>query len=267
MKKLLLSFIIPLVLFSCKDKEDPKPAAEAPKAKVRIKLEHVFKGETLDFDKNYVTANGDTINIDQLKYFVSNFAIYNSESFLEDSYGYHLIDVTDESPDQEILIENLEPGTYDKFKFGIGVDNARNHSIEAAKGDLDPSGADQMIWSWNSGYKFIKFEGSWKSTDSSGTFIFHPGGDANYKEFVFGETTHTGDEHHRLENNLSIKLESGKTTEIHLVVDLAELFISPNPIDLEKFNRGHTSGDIIMNNIKTSDVEGNNGWFELHHAE
>lgn len=257
MKKVIFSaLILGLVLISCKE-ETPNPTTEES-PKVTLKLEHTFNGEPLDLESEFITANGDTVQFSELKYLLSNLSFLgndNQEQKAEDSY--YLVDLSNESNVHEIEIDGLNAGSYTSFKLGLGVDSVANHSITNAKGDLDPNGADQMIWSWNTGYKFVRCEGDYKKAENTGTFVFHIGTDANYRTFHFGE-----------DQALNIKIENDKTTEIHLVIDLAELFISPNTIDLQVTNKAHgDNASVLMDNLYDSDKDGHYGWFELHHIE
>jgi len=182
-------------------------------------------------------------------------------------------------------IEGLEPGTFTGFTVAVGVDEEANTSIENATGDLDPAGADGMIWSWNTGYKFIKFEGEYDAKDGeSGDFLFHLGHEENYKTFVFDggesdsheeeEESHTNarithDDEEPMEGNLFIQPEAGKITEIHLMINVAELFKSPTTINISEIN--NVAGtpeptEQMMNNIEYTDEVEHNGWFQLHHV-
>lgn len=258
MKKYIYPILALGMLFTaCKDKDkDPEPTPEE-KAKIVLKLDHEFNGEALDFNTKYRNENGDTVKISELKYFISNLVLKSGDGELIIKDFYKLIQPTSGNTEIEIEIDGIDPKDYSSFSVSVGVDSARNHTIESAVGDLDPAGADQMIWTWSSGYKFVKFEGTYSMPDSSGKFVYHAGGDANYKVFDFGSTLVASEK-------LNLSLKSGKTTEIHLVVDLAEIFKSPNLMDVRK-PFGHTGGATIMNNISTSDNSEMNGWFELHH--
>ena len=269
-KKILLSFIVATTLLTaCKeDSKDPEPQ-EKKYAKVRLKVEHQFNGATVDLDSEFINENGDTIQFSEIKYYLSNLVFMDSlMNHQKDEDVYHLIEVTNESNVIDVLIDGFDAGVYESFKISVGVDSVANHSFADAKGDLDPNGADGMIWSWNTGYKFVKLEGAYGTPDTSGNFAYHIGGDANYKTFEFGTSSHDHTENVTRESSegLYISLEEDKVTEIHLVVDLAEVFKSPNTIDIAVTNKAHgASGGTLMDNIVTSEDDDKNGWFELHH--
>ena len=269
MKKVLLSaLVLGLGLISCK-KETTEPEVEES-AKVKIMLEHQFNGEPLDFETDYINANGDTIILSELKYFLSNLVLMDNdgnEQAVEESY--YLVELGADNNINNIEINGLKEGSYTSFKLGLGVDSVANHSTADAKGDLDPNGADQMIWSWSTGYKFVRCEGDFKGADSTGSFVFHIGKDENYKTFHFGAASHTGHEVRQTsDGNLAISLENDKTTEIHLVVDLAEFFVSPNQIDIQEVNKAHgDNASVLMDIIYESEEDGHYGLFELQHIQ
>jgi uncharacterized repeat protein (TIGR04052 family) len=64
-------------------------------------------------------------------------------------------------------------GTYVGLKFDVGVPTASNHlNVQAATKPLDNSA---MYWSWLTGYKFIKVEGTIARATPLPTFNFHLG--------------------------------------------------------------------------------------------
>ncbi len=256
MKKLFIIILgLSFLFISCKDKKEPEPSkTDSTKelSKINLKLEHTFNGQPLALNTKFVNAKGDTIQISELKYFLSNLILKNASTSTEDTFGYHLIDIK-KGAIQEIDLSGFMPGTYDAIKLAVGVDKARNYSIESAKGDLDPAGAtDGMIWTWSTGYKFLKFEGKYTLPTIppvNGNFVIQTGGDLGYKEFSFDSKG---------------TLEKGKTTELHLIVDVAELFYSPTLIDISK-KLGHSGAGLIMDNMASSTEQGKKGWFELQH--
>jgi len=286
MKKVLfIPVIVILAIFSCDNASDDDPTPET--SSVRLKMQHHFNGTPVDYSTEFVTDYGDTVQFSQFQYYLSNLIFIDGdgeEYALEDSY--YLVN-TDDSNIQDIELDGLEEGEFTSFKISVGVDSAANASTVNAAGDLDPNGADGMIWSWATGYKFIRTEGTYKNGDDSGDFILHLGKNDNYKTFHFGGTssdshssgesemseethahTRISDEDHSSHSSgsLSISLQDGKTTEIHLMVNVAELFVSPNQISLVDNNQSHGSNTaLFMNNIEHSSEDDSNGWFSLHH--
>ena len=77
----------------------------------------------------------------------------------------------DEEASMAIEMDSLPLGLYKSIKFMIGVDSTRNVS-GSQTGALDP--ANGMFWTWNSGYIFLKMEGTSPVIPNTGhNFTFH----------------------------------------------------------------------------------------------
>ena len=152
---------------------------------LRLQFDHRFGDDTLRLNEDYVTAAGDTVRLEALKYYVSNVRLRNRQTgalyLAPDSY--RLVIVGDDPARLSLEVAGVTPGIYTELAFAVGVDNASNTSIDKV-GDLDP--ANEMAWSWKTGYKFFLLEGSYRSdTTRNGTVVYHIGGDANYRVLTF----------------------------------------------------------------------------------
>jgi hypothetical protein len=113
----------------------------------------------------------------------------------------------------------IPEGDYNEVTFLIGIDSLRNVS-GAQDGALDP--ANDMYWDWNSGYIFLKMEGT--SPDASGNNLtFHIGGFMPPKSTLRKVTLQLTAEPITVRNNIA--------PEIHLFANLEKLFEGPNVID------------------------------------
>jgi len=112
--------------------------------------------EDLYLQKEYL-LDKDTIDISQLKFYVSDMSFYDGDTLVYVSKKkYHLIDLA--QPTTMSLTEKLEsPLKYNQVKFNIGIDSLTNVS-GAIEGDLDPTNG--MYWTWQSGYINFKLEGT-----------------------------------------------------------------------------------------------------------
>ncbi len=278
MKKLtiiLLSLIaLSLTFSSCeKDEEDKIEIKDDEKIKeeeekdtttskigtIRLKIDNGFEGELLSTETEYIIESGDTIQVSMMRYYISNvYLTKENGDTVKIPNSYYLID----TEGKEIEIKDIPTDTYTGLCFGLGVDKDANHDIARNDGDLDPSGADGMIWNWNSGYKFIRIEGDYKGDTSSGSFKFHVGTDVNYKTIRFGENmsnmrTSTDGDHM---NMFRAVISEGKTTEIHLRSNLAEAFKTPNTIDLDTESQAHGASTKVADNYAEK-------FFDIHHIE
>jgi hypothetical protein len=102
-----------------------------------------------------------------------------------------------------------------------------------------------MFWDWNSGYIFLKLEGTSPAIPTPAqTFTYHIGGFAaptlNNKEVTL---EFDGDQ---------LVLANNKHPELHLVVDMLEIFKTPATIDLETF-----ANNIMMPNANAEMIANN----------
>ena len=172
------------ILSNCQPKTDtPAPTpAPVPTGDMQVQFNALGNGEPFQMNQRvYTTALGETFETRSLQVYLSNVSLVNAageETKAIDSY--HLVRVS-ASNNQPFLTSNcLKPGTYNKLRFYIGLDSVANYTIDmVGKGDLSLN--DGMVWSWNSGYKFIIFEGSGLVGDTVANYIVHTGFMPNYR--------------------------------------------------------------------------------------
>ncbi|GAB3999786.1 hypothetical protein GCM10028807_51010 [Spirosoma daeguense] len=115
-------------------------------------------------DKQFTTPNGEQFTITRLQYYVSNIRFVRkdgSEYVVPQDESYFLIRENVPATKQ-IRLNNIPVDTYTAVRFLIGVDSLRSTSdVGLRKGCLDVGGdGKDMYWAWNSGYIFIKLEGT-----------------------------------------------------------------------------------------------------------
>lgn len=208
-------FTVVLFISSCTDDE---PTSDT--GKVTLEFDHVFDGETFTLENDYTTANGGVITPSLFKYYVSNIVFSNDDgsTTYEVPNSYYIVDASDEES-LEIDIEAVPNGEYSKVTFMLGVDSTSNVS-GAQEGALDP--ANGMFWSWNTGYIFLKLEGT---TADSTDVRYHIGGfrwNANNIKMIEADVP-TG----------SIINVNGTESKVHYMVDVAEFFKNPVDFDME----------------------------------
>jgi hypothetical protein len=150
MKQLLFLLIgISIVSFSCKKKSKDRS--------VSIAFKNTVDGLPIEKDKLiYSNVAGNKYSVSLLKYFVTNAVLVQHDGTEYKLNNYDLIDEFDKEKFSTIEAGNIPGAHYTKLKFYVGLDKIRNHE-GAQDGDLDP--LYNMIWSWNTGYIFLKHEG------------------------------------------------------------------------------------------------------------
>jgi hypothetical protein len=148
--------------------------AQEKKDSLVLRLNLKFKDETLVQNKKYISESKDTLEIDVLRFYISNIKLQFSDAtaFLEPN-SYHLIDI--ENPNSlRIPITKNSGAALSKVTFSIGIDSLASVS-GAMSGDLDPTKG--MYWAWQSGFINMKIEGKSSSCKTrKNAFQFHIGG-------------------------------------------------------------------------------------------
>lgn len=218
MKKLLLPALMIVLTASC-SKKDPEAVPEARGGTLKVEVQHQMNGSNADFGKMiYQNAAGDSIQIDLIKHYLSNFEFHSPETGWKKVEKYKLVEYNLANT-KSISFDDMPFGNYDSIRFYMGIDSAANHNLDQF-GELDPTYS--MLWSWNTGYIFIKYEGKFVSNNGVVLpFAYHIGGD-NFQMAYTLPIAHT-----------KTLTKTQTTAKIGLNFELQELFQNPNPIELD----------------------------------
>jgi hypothetical protein len=142
------------------------------KAQIRIKT--VFNDASIEANKWYVSANGDSLQLETVRFYLSDIQLENKDGQrFTDTQKAHLIDVFDTST-LIIPLPTIDWSSVKALHFQLGLDSLTNAS-GALSGDLDPTKG--MYWAWQSGFIHLKIEGkSPQSRQRKQRFEFHIGG-------------------------------------------------------------------------------------------
>lgn len=223
-KGLLLMLTIGMLLGFTKKREDI--------GNLTISFNHLFKGETIDFSKEFTNSHGEKIKLSTLNYFISNIKLTNSDGtsyVVPQDSSYFLIRESD-LLSKKVTLNAIPAGKYSAITFTVGVDSLRNTmDIAERTGALDVGAtAKGMYWIWNSGYIFFKMEGTSPAAPDQqrNKFAYHVGGFGGYntktinsirtKEFALKE----------------MQVSKGKSPLVAIDVDIAGLFDAQTPIKI-----------------------------------
>lgn len=229
MKKIFAAAILFTAILSTssckKDKDDLTGTGP-----VTIEFDNRFGDGPLNFGTAYTNQNGEEVTLNLFNYYVSNFVLLKedgTEYIVPKDECYHLVrhDVT---ATHSLTINNVPAGEYTKVKFIIGVDSLKSTSDASQRtGDLDVATNGDMYWMWNSGYIFMKMEGTSPSSTAIGNiFNYHIGLYGGYATPTINNLKSV---------TLSVtddKIIVGKerAPEVHVYTDAKEVFGSPNPL-------------------------------------
>lgn len=128
----------------------------------------------------YTNTAGNLYSISLLKYYITNGVLVNEDGSTISLNNYDLIDEFSKNGFSTIDVNDIPNGHYTTFKFYVGIDKQRNHN-GAQDGDLDP--LYNMIWSWATGYIFLKHEGQYITPSGDTTIMqYHIATDAALRE-------------------------------------------------------------------------------------
>lgn len=196
-------------LTSCDPKQPTGPGS------LSLEFEHVFGSTNAPFALNTWYTHpmtGDSLNFSMFKYYVSNVVLTAEDgSTWTAPESYYLIDAS--TPASTMLtLENVPANHYTGVSFLLGVDSTRNVS-GAQTGALDP--ANGMFWSWNSGYIFVKAEGT-SPQAAMGGFQFHLGGFAAEQNAIQSLNYSFGNNH--------AMVEEGANPTVHMMFNVGKLW-------------------------------------------
>ena len=220
----LLLLVLPL-LAGCAEKTETPTAGT-----VAVEIRNVVGTQEFQLYETYTSPAGDAFEVSRFKYYISNIKLlgHNGKVSFAEPESYHLIAPGEKS---SFELQDIPPGSYDQIEISIGVDHAHNHSTDQ-EGDLDPG--NDMVWDWNTGYKFLSLVGTYTGDTDSGGLVFHVGGDANYKTIT-------------LNLPQPVNLNNKSTYMLKLQADVNEIFQGPNLIDFDQMNSGgHGAGPSMV---------------------
>ncbi len=273
----LLSALGALLFTSSCNKDDDDSESQQP-GSMRLMMENTVLDEndvrqTLTLNTMLgVTEEGDTISVSELKYYLSNFVLVDGDGGefpIPDSYLFFGQFSGNASASRMVSFDAIPAGTYTNLKFAVGIDVNANRITPLEVGDLDPFGSNStlgsnnMIWTWSTGYKFVKLEGSTNGDDGAvgQAFVYHI---ANPTSYNVGTDGINGPAYKIIDLPLSTPVRIGGEADpmVHVILKLEEFWDGPNVIDVEtQFNPGHGGGATIFAQNYAAD------FFEVHHIE
>ncbi len=130
----------------------------------------LFDGKEMELNRVYITGDSSEYTISTLRFYLSNFRVFNSKGNIVEMPNVYLFDLEDTSTFELFKLSD----EIIALEFLLGTDSITNVS-GILDGPLDP--IHGMYWTWNSGYINFKIEGqSNRSSVQSKSFEYHIGG-------------------------------------------------------------------------------------------
>lgn len=259
----LLYFVAVPSLFLTSCNNDDAPANNTQDtAAVSVEFAHKYGADALILGQEYTTSLNEHVAVSSIKYILSNISLTKSDGTVytyPKSQSYFIVNHSKRAS-LSLSLAGIPVGDYTKINFGIGVDQAQFNLGAAGQGDfLAAAQAEQMLWSWSAGYKFIAYEGTYTSetvTDAL-PFTIHTGQTAT--DYNYGTVTLT------LPQTLQVR--KGQTPGVHLATDISKIIDGATKINLTQIDDQGTGATIMGGNmlpVVTHNMEGAFSVSEVH---
>lgn len=237
-KKLFLVLAFVGTLVSCS--KDDESAKHQGNGEVEIYFDNTMNGNDLVLGQTYTNSNGEEIAVSRLNYVISNIVLFKADgtTFVYPKEESYFI-ISEENEMNTIHLTDVPAGEYVKVKFGIGVDQQRYLEGESAQQEFwDKATQYHMTWSWNAGYKFLNYEGTFTSHANTSPLPYwlHVGNSPNvdnYSEVI-------------LEIPAVLKVQEGEVPNVHIMADANVILDGANKIELHHNMNDAKTGTPIM---------------------
>ena len=219
-----------LVFTTC---EIDRETAVNPRVNLKLNFLHRWGQSNVssaDFNNTQFTnAFGNQLNIERLRYLISDIKITKADGEIITISNYNLLDLQDSSSLNITSFQSIETGVYNDLSFVFGFTNEANS--DGAYPDLNSE-------SWNApialggGYHYMQLDG--KFLNSIGTEVgynYHairaadnPGANPSFPQDTF------------FEHSLG-PITVTETAEVNILMDIAKWFEQPNLWDLNIYNQ------------------------------
>ncbi|WP_338870200.1 MbnP family protein [Spirosoma sp. SC4-14] len=200
---------------------------------------NVAGSQAMNLNTNtYQNAVGESFTVTKFNYFISNIQLQKDDGSvytLPQESSYFLVEA--EKPEsQTMTLTSIPSGNYTGMTFLIGVDSTRSLAdISLRTGVLDPALNDGMYWEWNSGYIFMKLEGTSPSAPAAqnNAFFYHIGGFGggyNGKKTINNLRTVT-----LTFNGDVVKVDSDLKPQVRLKTDVLKVFNGSTKLSISQY--------------------------------
>lgn len=222
---------IGLTFYGCKQ---PVDIAEG---KIRIELEATMNGEPFEIGQVYTNITNDRVRADLFKTYLSKIRAHRTDGTFEEISDIYLANFEDENT----ITASVEPGSFNKLTFGIGVPEELNKdndpSVYPNDHPLSAIGAEGMFWTWNSGYIFTAFEGKADTLEGSEVEPLHPFAYHCGEDFLYLEKEH----------EVFFAVEDCQTETFKIVFEVDKFWYSEtDTLDVTQDFLTHTSGNVEL---------------------
>lgn len=246
---------------SCSNDDDSSKIVAGTTGDAELFFDNGVAGDALILGNTYTNSNAENLTINRLSYIISNIVLIRedgSEFVYPKEESYFVI--SQEAGLFTVHLENVAAGDYKKVRFGLGVDEQRYLQGETAQQSFwDLAAANNLTWTWSTGYKFINFEGTFTSAASAEQkpFQVHQGSNTatdNYREITLNLPT-------------TARVRENEQPSIHIKTNANVLLDGDIKIKLQDNLNGAGTASAIMGGQNLIDIAANSlKMFEVDHV-
>ncbi len=219
MKKHLLFYLfVGAFLASC-NKEEQVISNSSQRGQLSVSVKNISDNIAFQLGQMAYTNNaGNPYRLDVLKYYLSNFEIFEVNGSSHKFGNYELVDET-KNESKVFVLDSVPSGTYNKIRFFVGVDSITNQTLNNP-GDLDL--LKGMFWTWSTGYIFLKAEGAFiDSLGAEKPLVYHLGSNAAFSAIEIEFPTIT------IDKNIQ---------KMNILLDVNTMYGLNKPINFNEYN-------------------------------
>lgn len=233
------AFLFSLLLFlqwtSCSD-DSGNTIPE--NASVEIQFKPIYRGNELEMGNGkFNTENNNSVNLDLIKFYLSNITFITSKNEEVLAKDIVLIDLNSFGNQKKSSLIQIAPGNYKGIKMGLGVNASINNNDPTLYDETHPlSVFNGMHWNWNNGFIFLKLEGKYNAAPNAenlpDTYLYHLGLNQLYQTLNFTK---------------ELVIDNNKTHSITFLIDVEKIFSNETEkLDLPNESSTHTTGNIPL---------------------
>jgi hypothetical protein len=166
--KIALALMLCVSIISCSSDDEN---LEGQTGTLTLKFDNSVGGQDFIFGTSYNKSNNESYKLTTLKYIISNIRVKDSKGNIftyPTENNVFIVDEANGNASGEILVvlDGVVAADYTEITFGIGIDQERYALGAEGQGDfLAKAQAAGMMWAWATGYRFMRFDGTYRLHD------------------------------------------------------------------------------------------------------
>ncbi|MFV9550237.1 MbnP family protein [Algibacter sp. PT7-4] len=258
--KFTFALLLCAIIVSCSSDDDNTNNLTGQTGNLVLKFDNGVEDQDFIFGTSYSKSNNESFKLETLKYIISNIRLKDTDGniymYPSEKNAFIVNEAKGNTAGEiKVTLSGIDAANYTEITFGIGIDQERFALGAEGQGNfLTEAETEGMLWSWATGYKFIRLDGTYStSTLTDEGLNLHMGSVGtsldNYKETTLS-----------LPNNVLVRED--KTPEVHIKADIMKVF---NGVTSVNFVDGYDQ--VHVDEVETPIIAANvASMFSVHHV-